>query len=201
MAKHQKIPSFFKWAFILFMAVLIPSYWINYGPTNFLWFSDIILFLVFFAVIFESKFLASMAAVGGIIHSLLWNIDFFWVLIARIFGSQMTGFLTAYMFDVELPIWLRILSSFHILFPFLLLWLIYRLGYHARAWIFQVLLSWIVLLFSWLFTEPAKNINLVFSYQILNMSAPFYLILESIAIFIVIIITHFLFKYLFKSYK
>ena len=44
------IPAFLKWAFTAFMAVLVPVYWKNYGPTNFLYFCDAALFLVLIAV-------------------------------------------------------------------------------------------------------------------------------------------------------
>jgi hypothetical protein len=38
-----------------------------------------------------------------------------------------------YMFQPEIPPPLRALSLFHCWMPFLLLWLVYRLGYDARA--------------------------------------------------------------------
>ena len=143
------------------MIVLIPTYWATYGPANFLWFSDITLMLACFAIITEQRLLASMAAVGGLVLESFWIID---LLIRLCCDIHLTG-LTDYMFDPSLSIWLRSLSLFHIILPPLLLWLIVRLGYDNRAWRLQTLLSWIIIVITWLLTEPSENINWVFSYQ------------------------------------
>ena len=37
---HRKISCHTKKFFTVFMALFIPGYWIGYGPSNFLWFSD-----------------------------------------------------------------------------------------------------------------------------------------------------------------
>ena len=198
---HRKISCYTKCFFTVFMALFIPGYWIGYGPLNFLWFSDIILILTFFATLFESRFLASMAAVGGFISLSLWNIDFFFTLLAYLFGIKLAS-LTAYMFNSELPVWLRTLSLFHVALPFFLLWLIYRLGYHKRAWVFQIVFFWIVIPITWFVTDPSKNINGVFSYKIykwLNMEATFFLIIEFVVVAIVIAVSHLFFKTLTKK--
>ncbi|HDZ25221.1 MAG TPA: hypothetical protein ENH65_01775 [Candidatus Aminicenantes bacterium] len=137
-----------------------------------------------------------MAAVGGFISLSLWNIDFFFTLLAYLFGIKLAS-LTAYMFNSELPVWLRTLSLFHVALPFFLLWLIYRLGYHKRAWVFQIVFFWIVIPITWFVTDPSKNINGVFSYKIykwLNMEATFFLIIEFVVVAIVIAVSHLFFK-------
>ncbi|NGX31424.1 MAG: hypothetical protein K940chlam8_00792, partial [Chlamydiae bacterium] len=177
---HRKIPCYTKWLFAVFMAVFIPGYWIGHGPSNFLWFSDIVLFLAFFATLFESRFLASMAAAGGFIFLSLWNVDFVFTLFTYLFDIKLAGF-TAYIFNSESSVWLRTLSLFHVALPFLLLWLIYRLGYHKRAWIFQTAFFGTVILVTWLVTDPSRNINVVFSYKIykwVNMGAASFLLIE-----------------------
>ncbi len=73
---YRKISCYTKCFFTVFMTLFIPAYWIGYGPLNFLWFSDIILILTFFATLFESRLLASMAAVAGFISLSLRNIDY-----------------------------------------------------------------------------------------------------------------------------
>ena len=40
----DQIPLWLKVACTLFICILVPVYWIQYGPGNFLWFSDIALF-------------------------------------------------------------------------------------------------------------------------------------------------------------
>jgi hypothetical protein len=56
---------------------------------------------------------------------------------------------------------LRGLSLFHAVIPFLLLWLVYRLGYDRRGWIVQTLFAWLLLPVCFFLTDPAKNINWV----------------------------------------
>ena len=72
-----RIPPALKVTFTAFMAVLVPVYWSKYGPTNFLYFCDLALFLTLAAVWWENRLLASMAAVGIFLPQLLlWCGDF-----------------------------------------------------------------------------------------------------------------------------
>mgnify|MGYP003348486691 CR=1 FL=1 len=71
-----RVPLAVKLGYTAFMAVLVPVYWANYGPTNFLYFCDIALFLTLAAVWMESALLAGMAAVGIIAPQMLWCADF-----------------------------------------------------------------------------------------------------------------------------
>ena len=41
----DQIPLWLKISYTLFIFILIPVYWTHYGPGNFLWFSDIALFV------------------------------------------------------------------------------------------------------------------------------------------------------------
>jgi len=182
MLKKQKIPPLFKWLYGVFMALYIPVFWVGYGAQNFLWLSSIALILAFFATLFESRFLASMATLGGLVPEMLWTLDFLYTMIAHMIGSSKTGF-TEYMFNSNLSLWLRIIALYHLILPPLLIWLILRLGYDRRAWIVQVLLGWMITLGIWFFTSPLRNINFVFEYEHLNMRAmPFLAILFVAAI-------------------
>ncbi len=53
-ARTHRVPLAVKLGFTAFMAVLVPVYWLNYGPTNFLYFCDVALFLTLAAVWTES---------------------------------------------------------------------------------------------------------------------------------------------------
>ncbi|HSX03668.1 MAG TPA: hypothetical protein VLG76_02960 [Rhabdochlamydiaceae bacterium] len=138
-----------------------------------------------------------MAAVGGIVIELLWGILFLFSL----FSSIRVPYITDYMFDPTLPIWLRFLSFYHVIIPFLLLFLIRRLGYVRLALPLQTLLTWILLIVAWSMTEPALNINGVFGYQHLAfISAFLYLILEALLIALIFFATHcFLIRFKKKS--
>jgi len=157
---RRTIPFWLKASFTLFVAVLVPVWWLEYGPANFLWACDIALFVTLIALWRESRLLASMMAVAVLVPELLWNLDFF----ARLFaGRDLIGLdATGYMFDVATPRWRRGLSLFHVFLPLLLLWLVAQLGYHVRAWLATTALCWIVLPLSYLFTDPARNTNWVF---------------------------------------
>lgn len=122
------IPLWLKLAYTAFMAVLIPVYWYHYGPTNFLYFCDIALLLTLVGIWLESPLLISLPAVGILLPQALWCLDY----VVHLCGFKMTG-MTAYMFDGGKPLFLRGLSLFHGWLPFLLAFLVFRLGYDKRA--------------------------------------------------------------------
>ena len=149
-----RIPLWLKVLYGLFLCVLVPVYWRHYGPTNFLWASDIALFLVFVAVWLEKPLPNSMMAIGVLPFELAWTVDF-------LAGARLIG-MASYMFNPDLPLYLRALSLYHLALPPVMVFLLYRLGYDRRALLAQTLLVWIVLPATYLLTDPADNINLVF---------------------------------------
>jgi hypothetical protein len=139
-ARGSRIPLWLKLAYTAFMAVLVPVYWYCYGPTNFLYFCDISLFVTLIGIWSESAVLVSMAAVGIVAPQILWNVDFAFGLC----GGHLTG-MTAYMFNEKSPLFLRGLSLFHGWLPFLLVYLVWRLGYERRALVCWTVLTWVLL--------------------------------------------------------
>ena len=125
------IPLSLKVIYTLFICALVPIYWREYGPANFLWFSDIALLALVTALWLENALLASMVAISVVLFEALWNIDFFFRLATR---KSLIG-LSAYMFDPKIPLFIRGLSAFHIVLPLLLLWMLHRLGYDQRAFL------------------------------------------------------------------
>src|SRR5918993_3831394 len=71
-----QIPLWLKVSFTLFVFLLVPVYWKQYGPGNFLWFSDIALLLTVPALWLESSLLASMILISIGLLELLWILDF-----------------------------------------------------------------------------------------------------------------------------
>lgn len=147
-----------KVGYTLFLLVLVPVYWAHYGPKNFLWFSDIALLATGAALWLECPLLASMMALAVLLPELAWNVDFFGRLLT---GHRLFG-MSAYMFDVATPRYLRALSLFHVALPVGLLWLVQRLGYDRRAFMLQSLLALIVLPVTYRVTGPAENVNWVY---------------------------------------
>jgi hypothetical protein len=152
------VPFPLKIGYTLFLCVLVPVYWIHWGPKNFLWFSDIALLMTGVALWLESSLLASMMTLAIGLPELGWNVDFFGRLLT---GRQMLG-LSGYMFDRGKPRFLRALSLFHVVLPLVLLWLVSRLGYDDRAWLFQTVVALIVLPVTYWITDPADNVNWVY---------------------------------------
>jgi hypothetical protein len=149
-AAKQQIPTWMKWSFTAFMAALVPVYWAKYGPTNFLYFCDVALFLTLAAVWTERAVFASMAAVGIMVVQGIWCADFG----AHLFGVKLLG-MTDYMFDAARPIYLRGLSLFHGWLPFMLFFVVKRLGYDKRALPFWTLVAWSLMAVSYLFLPAA----------------------------------------------
>jgi hypothetical protein len=171
----RRIPLVVKLGFTTFMAVLVPVYWIKYGPTNFLYFCDLALFLTLAAVWLENRLLASMAAVGIIVPQIvLWCGDF----AAHLVGVKFIG-MTDYMFDAHRPLFLRGLSLFHGWLPFLLLFLVARLGYDRRALLAWTAVAWSAILFSFAFlpapvthlSNPLAPVNVDYVYGFSDTAA------------------------------
>ena len=131
------------------MAVLVPVYWYYYGPTNFLYFCDVALFLTLAGIWLESPLLVSMCAVGIVAPQTLWCIDF----LLNLFGVPLVG-MTDYMFKHENSLFLRGLSLFHGWIPFLLLYLVWKLGYDRRALVSWTVLAWALILICFFFMPP-----------------------------------------------
>jgi hypothetical protein len=154
-----RIPRWLKVGYTLLLCVVVPVWAIKNGLANFLWFSDIALLTTGAALWLESALLASTMAVGVLLPEALWNVSFFGRLLTR---RRLTG-LTDYMFEAEKSRLVRGLSlAFHVVVPVVLLYLLTRLGYDARALPAQSLLAWVVLPVTYLATDPIKNVNWVF---------------------------------------
>jgi len=154
------IPLGLKIIYTLFVCTLVPIYWRQYGPANFLWFSDIASLVLVAALWLENALLVSMMAISVVFFEALWNIDFFFRLAT---GKSFIG-LSAYMFDPKIPSFIRSLSCFHIILPVLLLWLVHRLGYDHRAFVWQTIVALVVLPLSYLVSDPQENVNWVYGF-------------------------------------
>jgi len=148
---HSKghVPIGLKIAYSAFMAVLVPVYWHNYGPTNFLYFCDVALILTLIAIWPENALLISACAVGILVPQAVWVVDF----LVRSTGTSLTG-MTDYMFDADHSVFLRALSLFHGWLPFLLVYLVWRIGYDRRAFWTWTALAWVLLIVCFFLMPP-----------------------------------------------
>jgi hypothetical protein len=200
----SRLPWSIKLGYTAFVAVLVPVYWHDYGPTNFLYFCDTALFLTWFAIWRENSLAASMAAVGILLPQFLWCLDF----AAQLLGWKLTG-MTSYMFERDHSLFLRGLSLFHGWLPFLLVFLVARLGYDRRALKAWSALAFVLCLTAYWLLPPAgaalgdpklpRNVNYVFGFddaQPQHWMAPgLYLVLWMLALFTLSYLpTHWLLK-------
>jgi len=161
----NRVPLWLKLVYTAFMAVLVPVYWYWYGPTNFLYFCDVSLFLTLIGIWIESSLLVSMCAVGLVAVQTLWVVDF----LLNFFGVPLVG-MTDYMFKHENSLFLRGLSLFHGWLPFLLVYLVWEFGYDRRGFPAWTVLAWVLMLVCFFFMPPPNpnaglqpvNINCVF---------------------------------------
>lgn len=153
--QSRRIPLWLKVLYTLLVAVIIPVYWVHYGPSNYLWFSDIALLMTVPALWLEHRLIASTMLVAVLLPELAWNLDFFTRLLT---GWNPVG-LADYMFERERPLYLRGLSLFHVVLPPLLVWMVWRLGYDRRAWAIATALALIVFPLSRLVSTPEDNVN------------------------------------------
>lgn len=147
-----------KIAHTVYLAVLVPAYWVQWGPGNFLWFSDLALIGMAPALWYEQRRLTSMIALSIILPEVPWNVGYFTRLVT---GRELFG-LSHYMFDKSKPRWLRALSLFHVWLPGLAVWSVARLGYDRRALLSQIFAGEAVLLASYALTSPQENVNWVY---------------------------------------
>ena len=162
--RKAPLPRGVKMLYTLFVCMLVPVYWHHYGPANFLWGSDIALFLLLVAILFETPLPASMMALAVLVPELIWTVDFLARLLFDFDPALFRG--TAYMFDPARPLLVRLLALYHLALPLLLIWLLSRLGYDRRAFIAQTLLCWIVFPLSYLVSTPEANINFVHGFGV-----------------------------------
>src|SRR2546422_9532447 len=89
-ATKGRIPSWVKVASSVFVAVLVPCYWVTYSPWNFLYFCDIALLVTGVAIWIESPLLVSMQAVAITLPQMLWVVDLLCRLAAGGHGAGLT---------------------------------------------------------------------------------------------------------------
>jgi hypothetical protein len=125
---------------------------------NFLHLCDIAVLLVCVGLWTNSRLLISSQAVSSLLVDLTWMVDAGWHL-AR--GKGLLGG-ADYLFDPTYPLWIRLLTLFHVVMPFVLLWALGRIGYDRRGWPLQCAIALLAFTAA-RFAAPAANINYAFT--------------------------------------
>ena len=150
----MRVPGWLKILWTIWVVTWAPFYWRQYGAQNFLYFCDLGNVFLTAALWLESPLLFSWQASGLLLFQSLYTID---LLGAVLSGRHFIGG-TEYMFDHGIPLFIRLLSLFHVVTPPLLLWAIRRLGYDGRGWKYQTLTAWVVVPINY-FWRPEFNVN------------------------------------------
>ncbi len=149
-----KIPDWVRWLAILWLLVWLLVYWRAWGAGNFLHLCDVAVILTCIGLWTGNPLLLSSQAVSSVVIDALWTMDVAaWLFFRRHFIGG-----TEYLFDGTMPLWIRLLSLFHIVMPFLLLWSLHRLGYDRRGFALQAAIALPVVIAS-RFVTPDKNLN------------------------------------------
>jgi len=150
----MRVPLWLKILWTVWVVAWAPLYWRHYGAQNLLFFCDLGNFFIAVALWLESPLIFSWQASGLLLFQSLYTID---LLGAVLSGRHFIGG-TEYMFDSGLPLYLRLVSLFHVVTPPLLLWAIWRLGYDKRGWKYQTLTTWVVVPINY-FWRPEQDVN------------------------------------------
>lgn len=195
---NPKFPNWLRWAGVIWLAVWIPTYWRYWGAQNFVHLCDIAVILTCAGLWWGNSLLLSSQAVSSIVVDLVWDLDAAW----RFFsGHNLIGG-TEYMWDAHYPLWVRLLSLFHIVWPILLLWSLARVGYDRRGWLLQTAIAADAFVVA-RSTDPALNINYAFRDPILHRAwgpGPVHIALMWIGLVVVIYLpTHFILAKIFRE--
>ena len=150
----MRMPLWLKIFWTIWLAAWVPFYWKQYGVQNLLYFCDLGNFFIAAGLWLESPLIFSWQATGLLLFQTLYTID---LAGAALTGTHLIGG-TEYMFDVNVPLFVRLLSLFHVVMPPLLLWAIWRLGYDKRGWKYQTLMTWVVVPINY-FWRPEHDVN------------------------------------------
>jgi hypothetical protein len=149
-----RIPLWLKLGWTVWVIVWIPVYWHQYGPANFLFFCDLGNLFITLALWLESRLIFSWQAVSLLLFQTLYTLD---LVGAVATGRHIIGG-TEYMFDSHLPLFVRLLSLFHVVTPPLLVWAIWRLSYDGRGWVYQTFTAWVVVPINY-WWHPELDVN------------------------------------------
>ena len=187
-----------RWFSLLWMVVWLPAYFRVWGWANLLHLCDVAVILAFVGIWLANPLLLSSQAVNSLAAGIFWISDVGWRLVT---GRFLIGG-TDYMWDARYPLWVRILSTFHIGLPLVLLWTLRKVGYDKRALAVQAAIAAVLLIVS-RFLSAELNMNYAYSDPVFHRTwgpAPAHLAMIFIPLVVLIYWpTHLLLRWLFQA--
>ena len=163
MITTAKAFDFVRWASLIWVCFWFSvNTWV-WGWQNMLHLCDVGLVLACVGLWMRQPLLVSSQVLGAPLVGVLWGLDVSWRLIT---GHHLVGG-TEYMWDTNYPLWVRLLSCFHLALPVILLWALRILGYDRRALAFQSAVTAVLLLFS-RFLSADLNMNYAYKDPLLH---------------------------------
>ena len=155
--------SIARWAALVWVLTWFPLYTWSWGWQNMLHLCDVSVVIACLGLWFRQSLLVSSQALLAPLVGVLWTLDVCWRIAT---GHHLVGG-TEYMWDAHYPLWIRLLSCFHIVLPVVLLWALEILGYDRRALAFETLITGVLLIVSRLLS-PQLNMNYAFQDPLLH---------------------------------
>jgi hypothetical protein len=185
-----------KWVGLLWIVVWLPAYVRVWGWMNLVHLCDIAVILGFAGLWLGSSLLISSQAVSSFAPGIFWALDVGWRLTT---GKYLVGG-TDYMWDTRYPLWVRLLSSFHIGLPVAMFWALRKVGYDRRALALQAAIAAALFILA-RFLPAELNVNYVFRDPLFHRAwgpAPIHLAVVYFgALALLYWPTHFLLRWLF----
>lgn len=147
-------PTWVRWTALIWLAVWLTIYLKFWGATTFLFLCDIAVILTCIGLFSGNALLLSSQAVSSIVIDTAWLLD---IATKLIFNRHLIGG-TDYFFDPNYPLWVRLMSCFHVVLPFVLIAALRRTGYDRRALKLQIAIA-IAAVIASRFADAARNIN------------------------------------------
>ncbi len=157
MTPSHELHPLLRWAVLLWLLLWLPVNVKAWGWQNMIHFCDVGAIIACAGIWMQLPLLFSSQAVGSLLVGVLWGLDVAWRLVA---GHHLVGG-TEYMWDTHYALWIRLLSTFHLGLPLVLLWAMRKMGYDRRALALQSAIAAGLLIFS-RFLPPALNMNYAF---------------------------------------
>jgi len=197
-AQQHMFPDWLRWAALAWLVIWAAIYSRTWGAANFLHLSDVAVILTCIGLWSNSALLISSQAVASLAVDTVWTLDVAWKICS---GRHLIGG-TEYLFDTNYPLWVRLITLFHVAMPLLLLWALHRSGYDRRGWALQSAIALPVFIAS-RYTVPAQNTNFAFADPFFHRAwGPAPLHVTVIFLFMLLVVylpTHFLLRRIFPA--
>lgn len=147
-----------RWVALAWLAVYVPAYLGAYPLINFLFLCNLGVLLTALGLVAGNRLLVSSQAVAAPVIGIVWTLDVLWRLAT---GNFLFGG-TAYMWDPQYPLFTRLLSTYHVFWPILVIYCVCRQGYDRRGWPLQTAIFAAGVTIARIATPAAENVNFAF---------------------------------------